>query len=698
MAEVLIQGINCHYRDLREGEEILYIDLPQKDQKFKRVEHPFSDDDLVSIATKEEGYQMTASQKEWVEKEEKRMDYAEGVYASINGKLKYLPGSYWGYINYWTLENGKKPDYREADRRFFLFTEYIWFETKVLAETRGKGRRKGATSQGSYLEWWHCGRNEEKIGGMISFNDDAAQAVFQKMFMRGFTEMLPCFVRDFDSSSENFIRFIKPVEKKKKGVPIKRQGLNSYVGYKSNNINSYDSGRVSFGLFDESGKYEKMDINTYWSKVSATLKEGLHKVGFAYFPTTVNPKNKGGENYQIFWGKCNQNAINPKTGEPYGLNTPNKCVRYLDPATEGYAGCIDEYGESVIDDPVEPVMGNDGHWITRGSLSIILEERSLLEGEQLMEHRRDFPLDEFDMFAFTAGLCEFNEENILNQIKDLEGDIKYNTYWRQMRFVPKEEPQATTLFGKTKPKRTIISAMDDQKGGWFILEFPQKQNHFSYESGYRHPLNEMLYQVGVDTTQDRIAVAGSNPAITVFKKSCIIDGVETGLYPVALWVSPTRMDIHFDEQVLYACMLYGCKANYEIDRRVDFYRYFCKENSQSFLTWTPTIMKNPLKPNKPAEYGSRSGDPFQLAQMLQISKWYVDGDSNERYNGHVHRVKHIPMLKEILYYDHLERTKSDLFISLQMALVAVFGEMQMPKKQNYKPTKLLPTYKIKMVS
>ena len=54
------------------------------------------------------------------------------------------------------------------------------------------------------------------------------------------------------------------------------------------------------------------------------------------------------------------------------------------------------------------------------------------------------------------------------------------------------------------------------------------------------------------------------------------------------------------------------------------------------------------------------------------------------------------MLKEILYYDHLERTKSDLFISLQMALVAVFGEMQMPKKQDYKPKRILPTYKIKI--
>ncbi len=110
-------------------------------------------------------------------------------------------------------------------------------------------------------------------------------------------------------------------------------------------------------------------------------------------------------------------------------------------------------------------------------------------------------------------------------------------------------------------------------------------------------------------------------------------------------------------------------------------------------------MMNALKPNKPREYGSRSGDPFQLAQMLQISKLYIDGDDNENYNGHVHRIRHIGLLKQGLNYNHLDRTKSDLWVSLQMALVPVFGEMQLPvHRQSTNPIKVLPQYKIKMVS
>jgi len=69
------------------------------------------------------------------------------------------------------------------------------------------------------------------------------------------------------------------------------------------------------------------------------------------------------------------------------------------------------------------------------------------------------------------------------------------------------------------------------------------------------------------------------------------------MYPVAMYLAETRLDIHFDEQVLLACKLYGCTANYEIDARGDYYRYFCKESCQLFLEWTPNVAMNPVKRN-----------------------------------------------------------------------------------------------------
>lgn len=85
-----------------------------------------------------------------------------------------------------------------------------------------------------------------------------------------------------------------------------------------------------------------------------------------------------------------------------------------------------------------------------------------------------------------------------------------------------------------------------------------------------------------------------------------------------------------------------------------------------------------------------------MAQQLQVCKMYIDGTDNENYNGHVHRIKFITLLKELLSYDHLDRTKSDQVVSLMMALLPVFAEMQMPIKKEIQPKKILPQYKIKM--
>ena len=695
MAIVNIQGLDIHFRDLRtpsvtedgeyiEGENILYAEFSQEDQYFRNLIPPFTDDEIVAIANKEHSY--SDSQKKWLELEKKRMTYGEGVYAYINGELTFIPPSYWGYLNHWTLEDGKKPEYREDDRIFFVFMEYLCFETDVLGITRGKGRRQGATTIGTFWLWWICGRLPEKKGGLISFNTESAQKIFQFMFMRGFKDMIPCFVEDFDSDSDNFIRFVKPVEKKKKGVPIKREGLNSYIDYLSTTINSYDSGSLSFGLFDETGKYEKMDVNTYWSKVKPTLKKGRNKVGFAYMPTTVNPAKKGGENFKKFWGLADQNAINQATGKPYGFNTPNQVVRYLVPATKGYAGCIDKFGKSIEVDPPIPIMGNDGKWITEGALTVITRERSLLSGEQLMEHRRDFPLDEYDMFSFTTGTCEFNEENIIKQIEHL-GKTPAEAFWRQGRLY--EE------YDKEK-KKIIVKWADDSKGECWIQDFPTEENLYSDTNGTLEPLNSIMYSIGADTYKNIFAENGSDGAISVVKKSCIIDGKETGLKPVFFFVGRPKLIKQFNRQMLLVCLFFGAKVNVERDAGTWFYEDFLEWDALQFLEWTPAL--DLTKPKQKILPGTESGNPFELAKQLEVAKLYYDGNSQIVYNGNVHRVTYIPLLKEGLAYNHNERTPYHLTVSFMMALLPILGRPR-PRggeKPATKPKQVLRTYKIKL--
>lgn len=674
-----IQGIQCQYRDLKEGESILYENLPKEEQYFRRQEHPFTDDELINIANKEHTY--SAIQAQWKEKEEKRFE--EGVFAYINGELKFIPGAYWCYINYWTLEHGEKPEYREDDRLFFLFHEYLRLQTLSLGVTRLKGRRQGATSIAMFFMWFVAGRGEHKLCGLTSFNDAAAQDAFQKMFMYGFKAMLPCFQADFDSDSENFIRFVKPVDKKKKSVlAVKREGLNSYSDYKSNVINSYDSGRQSYNVPDEGGKRNKLNINSYWSRLYKTFLVGSNKVGFGYLPTTVGAKTEGGENYKLFWKNSSQYEINKETGAPVGINTINRVVQYFVPATRCYAGCIDKYGYSIIEDPTEPVLSNEGKWITEGSKSIITRERSRLEGEQLMEHRRDYPLDLYDAFSFEAGQCEFVADNFVKRIQYLEYHPE-EAYWRRSRLVE------TVNIEKN---RIEVDFADDPKGDWWILERPMEPNNYVSLGGTLEPKSTAMYSLGADTYRNIFAVDGSEGAISIFKKSYLIGGEEHGLYPVAIFIGRPRLIEQFNRQAFLACLWYGAKINYEIDAGTWYYENFSNWNALRFLEWEPA--RDPVKKVKIIKPGTESAQPFQLAKQLEVAKLYFDGTRIDDYNGNVHRVSYIPLLKEGLEYNHSERTPYHTMVSFMMALLPCFAAPMVQKPRFSRP--IIPTYTLKM--
>lgn len=689
MASVEIQGIICKYRDLLPDEEVLYKELPEEQQIFQKITTPFSDDELVDIANKEHTY--TAIQAKWKEHQEWLFD--NGLYAYIGGKLTFIPGSYWCYINYWTLEHGETPDYREDDLEFFLFHEYLRLETIVLAVTRLKGRRQGATSIAMFFMWFIAGRAEHKLCGLTSFNDTAAGDAFQKMFMYGFKAMLPCFQADFDSDSENFIRFVKPVDKKRKGVlAVKREGLNSYCDYKSNAINSYDSGRQSYNVPDEGGKRNKLNINSYWSRLYKTLLIGSNKVGFAYLPTTVGLKKEGGENYREFYNKANQYEIDKETGLPFRENTINRCVQYFMPATKCYSGCIDRFGRSIIDDPEVPVLNNEGKLVTEGSRTIILRERSRLEGEQLMEHRRDHPLDIFDAFAFETGQCEFNEERLMAQIRELEANPEL---LRKTR-IYKEQVKKINIVTNKEDVWDEVRPMDDDAGEWLILEYPDKPNKYDHRGSFL-ALNTSRYSIGVDTIKSGFATGGSTATICVFKKSHIVEGEEQGLYPVALYMGKPRLMNHLYEQVLMACLLYGAKVNFEIDAGTSFYDYFVANNAKMLLEWTPRIAIDVTARRRVIKPGTESANPYQFAMQLECCKKYFDGNLVGGYNGNVHRVKFPMMLQQALEYNHSDRTKSDIVISLMMALLPCFGstdfkEDELPDKK----VKILPQYKIKI--
>ena len=700
-----IYGANISFHEPKQDiyvEDWGFPNEPKK-QYWRRKEIPSFFDNVET--TKEGDLLLTDEQDKYATEEARRCK--NGFYFMNKGNITYISPKHYFYLQWWKLEDDIHPDYRDTDRRYFHFLSYWENIPWCLGILRGKKRREGASSQATSNLIYECIFFKNSICGLVSKTEKDSKITFLNMVAFGYRQ-LPIFFKPKQLNSPDsvteFVFAHKSSSSKDGNVKVidNDTGHRSRIDYRAPGVNTYDSGRLSRGLFDEGGKWDKdKPFSTFLSIVSKTMVKGVKRVGFMECPSTINEMSKnGGEEYKAAWNSGNQFKLG-LTGK-----TTNRLVRYFTPAYDGLYGFIDQYGMSVIDPPDEETydylvknyvgIGDLTEADVRmGAKEYLTTLRVGKEGSELEEETRMNPFNEDEMFMYAGHGCHFNAGNINKALKELEETPVLLRKWA-LRF--KDEVKKD-IFGK-ETIRKIIAPIEDAKTGWHILEPPNKENLFEETSWGIEPSNTLNYQIGVDTTQDRIAESGSNPCIVVFKKSCktMVNGelTEVGMYPVAIWISPTRLDIHFDEEVLKACMWYGCMANYEVDRRTDFIFYFRKKAAARFLNWTPKVFQNPNKRGgfKP-EVGSRSGDAFQLAQQLSICKMYVDGDSIDYYNGNVEKIKFPTLLNELLKYDHNDRTKSDQVVALMMALAPVYGEMQNPIIPR-EVKQLFPTYKLKI--
>lgn len=706
MSEVVeIYGSKVRLPERPKDSDAINYGLARKEQKWSRQQLP-SYFDKVEY-DKQGNLILTDQQERYASEEVRRCKH--GIWIWIGEKMRFIPKRYYFYLQYYTLEDGTAPDFREADRLYYLFFEFWFLVLWCLGIIRIKKRRQGASSQSCSNILYEAIFFKNSNCGLISKTKDDSKATFTEMITNAY-RLLPVFLKPKQVNKEDSVTelvFAHKSQAVKAGMAAgakEEEGHNSKINYKAPVLNAYDRGRMSYVLGDEFGKLpQETPASKLLAIISKTLAKGVKRVGWIDLPSTVNEMTKGGgEEYKKIFDHANQ--FNRK-------QTINRIVRFFQPAYEAYEGFIDEFGDSVIEEPTQEqydylvnkwvLRNEDGDLISELSEDdiklgakhyVTVKRRDGLTGDDLEEETRMNPCSEQEAFMYAGVGCEFNAVNLTKQIDELEAN---HPFMRQMRLVPEKKIEKSIIPGKKDIDTSIAKPMDDQKGGWLVFELPNKPNHFSYRGGYYAPLNTSMYQIGVDTTKDIIALNGSKPVIIVFKKSSIIEGEEMGMYPVAMWIAETRLDIHFDEQVLLACKLYGCTANYEIDARGDYYRYFSKEGCGAFLEWTPKVAQNPVKKNNKIEPGTRSGDPFQLSTQLQIGKMYVDGTDNEIFNGHVHRIKYISLLKQLKEYDHSNRTKSDQVIALFMALLPIFGEQQAPVLTEQK-LRVLPQFKVKM--
>lgn len=616
-------------------------------QKFKRIEIPDIFDDLEFDEDGTPVYDDV--QTDFITSEWNKIN--DGYWFYNNGTPTYINGLHYFYLNYWTLEDGNHPDYRDVDRRYFYFQEYCEKLPQCYGVIRIKKRREGATSQATCYLVWKAITNRKSFCGIISKTGKDASDAFVYMVMNGYRN-LPVFFkpRAEDEETKTELVFKKKKDKRKAKTREKGQifdadiGLESKINFKNTALNSYDSGRTTALLMDEAGKWPKdIPVNQYWPIVKKTMMRGAIKVGFCLIPSTANDAKSGGEPYKAMFDGSSQfeNSV-----------TATGLYRYFCPAYDGYEGFIDEYGMSIIDSPTDEqkkyILDRYGMKIEYGAKEYLINQRKIITDKKaLSEEIRMNPFTEEEAFMIDQKKCYFNSEKIYNQIDYL-----------------KEEPvslRRVRLFWKTDKS---VDWADDKEGPWFVYKFPDdsEKNKMKETDGLRSPGNSHKYVSGIDPFKSSvISGSGSMGACYVFERLDSADP-NNSCMPIAEYVDRPRLKSLFHDEMLKAAIFWGYKACYENDVGDDFVDYFMNKGFKGYLMRTPESAVDRNRKRTVQKYGVTSGDAFAMARQLDTCIAYIE--------NHCHKIYFNDLLEELLQYDHENRTPYDRTVAFMISLLS----------------------------
>jgi hypothetical protein len=685
MAEIIeIYGTKIKLPEVPPKEEILYAGRPRKEQKWKREALP---EYFETVEYDKAGNLiLTDQQEEYASREVKRLK--EGVTAMIGGRARFLPKRYYFFLQYYTLEDGTAPDFREADRLYYLFFEYWFLILWCLGIIRTKKRRQGASSQSCSNLLYEAIFYKNSNCGLISKTKDDSKATFTEMVTNAY-QQLPVFLKPRQVNKEDSVTeliFSHKVQSTKGGQAAAiatEKGNNSKINYKAPVLNAYDRGRMSYVLGDEFGKLPgETPASRLLSIISKTLVKGVKRVGWIDLPSTTNEMLKGGgmEYYRI-WKAADQFKRKP---------TINRIVRFFQPAYEAYEGFIDEFGDSVVDAPTEEQYEYlVKKWVVRdeetgdlvSELSeddirlgakryIMVKRREGLEGMDLEEEMRMNPCNEDEAFMSAASDCAFNSINIKKRQKELE---EKPVYRRKVSF-----------YRDLDQKIRFRDVDDTDTFHWEITQFPKagEENKKTVIEGIERPGRTSDGAIAVDSyTNTQSGKYGSKASAWIGRKFDMLNPEETGR-PIGWLYGRPKEKAKLHEQVMLAAQYFGYKVWYE-KIADDYYSYFKERGKLSYLGRYPNRLIAPdkrLEEQKPRDYGTPL-DEFSLTKQLE------DGVSYFEY--HCDKIDFIELLDEALQFEPHNRTEYDTVVSF---LILVSCLMEVEKAPPPQTTPLIKTY------
>lgn len=657
--------------DVPPHDEIEDWGMPKEEQYWRRKPLPAIFRTLVKDA--DGNIELTREQEAFAAREFDRIK--NGFWFYNNGKPTYITGRHYYYLQYWTLENRKPPEYRETSREYYLYLEHWHNVYWCLGIIRGKSRRSGASSESSSNIVCHVTTNKNARGGHVSKTSSDARKMFIYRMQFGFRHLpfflQPTLANDKDSKTE--LVFNVPISRSKKTKKAQLidevEGLNSILDYQPTATNSYDSERLSWFFGDEGGKYPAdVPFSQFISIILETLVEGAEKVGFCELPSTVNElTKKGGAEFKKVWDDADW-VKNDDDGEDEVLDenneaTANRLVRYFCPAYNGLSGFIGKYGESIIAPPTEDQSKYliqkygqakfDGQ-LKFGAKQYLEKRRKKLKGTALEEEIRKYPFDEQEMFMAANTECVFNIHNIVKR----EEYLKNNKVYKRSIIFFRDMEQKVRWRDVTENEKSFH---------WKITWFPpdKESNKFITDGKMRKPARIQDGAITVDSYSNSQGGRkyGSKASAWIGRRYDMSDPKNSGKAIGHLYGRPAVKDT-LHEQVMLAAEYYGYQVWYE-HTADDYEGYFRERGKLLYLGKYPLGLIPPEKRANADRHRGTPITPFSLTRQLDNGIAY--------FEYHSDLIDYEEILSTAKMFDPYNRTEYDCIVSFLM-LISILME------------------------
>ena len=645
-------------------------DLKKGENKWVKSEYP---KELKSVKTifdwqtypddfksKWEGY---------IDEEFKRRD--EGYWFYNKGIPTYITGPHYMYLQWSKIDVGN-PDYREANRLFFIFWEACMADYRCYGMCYLKNRRSGFSFMASSETVNQATISSDARFGILSKSGADAKKMFTDKVVP-ISVNYPFFfkpIQDGMDRPKTELAYRVPASKlTRKSIQsqekrVELEGLDTTIDWKNTGDNSYDGEKLKLLVHDESGKWERPDnILNNWRVTKTTLRLGSRIIGKCLMGSTSNALDKGGDNFKKLYQDSDVTKRNANGQTKSGLYS------LFIPMEWNYEGFIDEYGLPVFNTPTETVLGPYGDVIEVGVIDYWENEVNGLKGDQdaLNEFYRQFPRTTEHAFRDESKNSIFNLAKIYEQ-------IDYNEDLRNTNIVSKGNFQWVNGV-----KDSTVVFTPSPQGRFKVSWVPPAamQNRQIIKNGIKYPGNEHVGAFGCDsydisgTTDGR----GSKGALHGLTKFSMEDAPPSSFF-LEYIARPQTAEIFF-EDVLMACVFYGMPILAENNKPRLLY-HFKRRGYRGYSMNRPDRLWNKLSVTE-KEIGGIPNSSMDMKQAHAAAiEMYIEQYVGQISEGNYGTMYFNDTLNDWSKFDINNRTKHDAAISSGLAIMACNKDLYRP--------------------